>query len=341
MTQINATHLNKITQGDSIEEIRKLADKSVDLIVIDPPYNIGKDKRWDKWKTVDAYVEFMTEIIKECERVLKPTGSFYCFHNDMGQVRKLMDSIDNNTTFEFKNFIVWNKRYTGSPRKYYFDNVIKTESSRCFRPLTEYCLFYTFQDETGLKATQNDQTLYKPIRDYFMRERKKTGLTYKELNTLMGVASNGGGMASNILTSYKKGWTFPTKDKYTLLQKTGICQKPYEELRKEYESLRIAYESKREEYEDLRYTYNNLKTHHDVWEYEVAPKLGHVTPKPVEMIENIILHSSNEGDVVLDCFLGSGTTAVAAINTGRQYIGIEREPDYVAIAQRRIDETLA
>jgi adenine specific DNA methylase Mod len=61
---------------------------------------------------------------------------------------------------------------------------------------------------------------------------------------------------------------------------------------------------------------------------------------PSELIENIIRHSSNEGDIVLDCFLGSGTTAVAAINSNRQFIGIERETEYVEIGNRRIAEAL-
>lgn len=57
---------------------------------------------------------------------------------------------------------------------------------------------------------------------------------------------------------------------------------------------------------------------------------------PVELPEFFIKAFSNEGDVILDNFLGSGTTAVAAINTGRQFIGIEREQDYITIATQRI-----
>lgn len=62
---------------------------------------------------------------------------------------------------------------------------------------------------------------------------------------------------------------------------------------------------------------------------------------PVELPEFFIKAFTNENDVVLDIFLGSGTTAVAAINTNRQYIGIERNPEYVAIAKRRINEAMA
>ena len=106
---------------------------------------------------------------------------------------------------------------------------------------------------------------------------------------------------------------------------------------KEWEGFK-EYESLRREYESLRYTFNNQKTHHSVWDYEIAPKVGHVTPKPVELIENIIKHSSNEGDTILDPFMGSGTTAIACLNTNRKFIGIELDEQYVEAARRRIDE---
>jgi site-specific DNA-methyltransferase (adenine-specific) len=67
----------------------------------------------------------------------------------------------------------------------------------------------------------------------------------------------------------------------------------------------------------------------------------HPTQKPVALFEYLIRTYTNEGEVVLDNCIGSGTTAVAAINTGRQFIGIEREPEYVEIANKRIAEALA
>ena len=56
-------------------------------------------------------------------------------------------------------------------------------------------------------------------------------------------------------------------------------------------------------------------------------------------MQNLIINSSEPGDIVFDPFLGSGTTAIAAVNTGRHYIGFEMDPDYFDIACRRLDET--
>jgi len=64
----------------------------------------------------------------------------------------------------------------------------------------------------------------------------------------------------------------------------------------------------------------------------------HPTIKPLPFIENHIINSSNEGDLVVDCFCGSGTTLVAAIRTNRNFIGFEIDKEYYEIAKQRIEE---
>lgn len=65
-------------------------------------------------------------------------------------------------------------------------------------------------------------------------------------------------------------------------------------------------------------------------------QMAHLTPKPLEMIERIIKASSNEGDLVLDCFMGIGTTAIACKKLNRNFIGCEINKDYVEIANARL-----
>jgi DNA modification methylase len=67
----------------------------------------------------------------------------------------------------------------------------------------------------------------------------------------------------------------------------------------------------------------------------------HPTQKPVALYEYLIRTYTNEGDTVLDFTMGSGTTGVAAINTGRHFVGIEKDANYFAIAQRRIEDAQA
>ena len=65
---------------------------------------------------------------------------------------------------------------------------------------------------------------------------------------------------------------------------------------------------------------------------------GHPTIKPLDMVSNFIINSSKEGDIVFDPFIGSGTTAVAAIKCNRNFLGYELNPDYYEICNKRIKE---
>ena len=78
---------------------------------------------------------------------------------------------------------------------------------------------------------------------------------------------------------------------------------------------------------------------YNIW--EIAPRSvnGHPAPFPEQLAHDHIISWSNEGDTVLDCFLGSGTTGVACQNLNRKFIGIEKDPEYFDIACDRIERT--
>lgn len=73
---------------------------------------------------------------------------------------------------------------------------------------------------------------------------------------------------------------------------------------------------------------------------EDKKKYKHPTIKPLNIIENLIINSSKENDVILDCFMGSGTTGVACKKLNRNFIGIELDENYFEIAKKRIEERL-
>lgn len=87
-------------------------------------------------------------------------------------------------------------------------------------------------------------------------------------------------------------------------------------------------------------------TYHTKHKYYVSPANvadkkkygGHPTIKPLEIIKNFVTNSSLRGGVILDCFMGSGTTGVAAKELGRSFIGIEIDKKYFDIAKKRIDD---
>lgn len=80
----------------------------------------------------------------------------------------------------------------------------------------------------------------------------------------------------------------------------------------------------------------------DVWDFDRVPsdKLVHQNEKPIPLLMQCILKSSDEGDLVFDGFIGSASTALACLRTNRKFIGFELDVDYFKVAQRRIKEEM-
>jgi hypothetical protein len=89
-----------------------------------------------------------------------------------------------------------------------------------------------------------------------------------------------------------------------------------------------------------KYSYDNegVRFPRSVFEFMHETDPIHPTQKPVALYEYLIRTYTNEGDTVMDFCMGSGTTGVACVNTGRNFIGIERDAEYFHIAERRIAE---
>lgn len=87
-------------------------------------------------------------------------------------------------------------------------------------------------------------------------------------------------------------------------------------------------------------TFNDQYYPSSILEFSNADRGVHPTQKPVALMEYLIRTYTHEGMTVLDNCMGSGTTGVAAVNTGREFIGIERDPNYFAIAQQRIADAM-
>lgn len=103
---------------------------------------------------------------------------------------------------------------------------------------------------------------------------------------------------------------------------------------------RHGYEALRQEYEALRNYHRCDDGHCNVWKHPPVPSTGRLHPcqKPTDLLARIIRVSCPEGGVVLDPFMGSGSTAVACVETGRQYIGFERDPKTHQVCQDRLAE---
>ena len=156
-----------------------------------------------------------------------------------------------------------------------------------------------------------------PFSRRLLKDRQAaTGLSAKEINERLGVKSNGGGMWS-IYTGKNVCGQFPTKEIWDRLRTILEFNEPYE---------RVAQ------------TFNPIMGLSDVWtdiDFCEGERF-HPTQKPLKLLERLISVASNDGDVVLDPFFGSGNALIAARNMNRRYIGIEKDENYFKVASQRL-----
>jgi site-specific DNA-methyltransferase (adenine-specific) len=277
--------------GDCDEMLKLIEDKSQQAIIIDPPYNIGKDF----WDIIDDYYNWLGGIIEKLRPKLKDNGSFIIFHNDFRMLALIDMEIQRRTDFQLVNFMVWNKRFNESKKKGFMDGFIVINQLSCFNKMAEYFLFYTLDNSWKLKPRRDE-------------------LKINQLDISTEIKSKTGGITgwySNIET----GRNYPTEETIKPITKhLGFTM------------------------EDLVPKFRNQKTNHSIMDYDIESKQGHITPKPIKLLENIILHLTDENDSVLDCFGGSGSLAVAAQNLNRKWILIEKEEEYCKITKKRLGE---
>jgi len=155
------------------------------------------------------------------------------------------------------------------------------------------------------------------VKPFLKEHQEKLKLSSKDINEALGVKSNGGGMWS-IYTGKNICEQFPTKELWEKLQSI------------------LKFEL---DYEKVAQTFNPQMGLTDIWRdiNFYKEKRVHPTQKPLPLIKRLLLASSNEGDLVVDPFAGSGSTAIASIQLNRNYITIDSDESYYNEVLQRID----
>ena len=300
-----------------------------DAVVTDPPYNIGKAS-WDK---VPNYLEWCESWIAAASSGLKRQGAFWCFHSEPDVLVELSRMIAKHGR-QRQNWVTWDKyNETGTHSlKGFLDGFTLVSSLRRFQDFSEYIVYHA---DDGQWTKQSDECrgfIFEPLRAYLEGERNRAGFVSTKAvdSEWQKMRGTKGCMAGHWFG--RSQWDLPTAENYGWLRRLFNAQGG-DYLRREYDDLR-------REYEHLRPTFNNPGKVSSVWQFPPAKANGHVTPKPVDLMRRIIETTTNPGDTVLDCFMGSGTTGVACVNTGRRFIGIEKDADYFELAKRRLSEAV-
>lgn len=306
-----------VAQGDSLALLEAVPDASVSLILTDPPYhttkkaNITGDRSFEE---DEHFLEWMEAYAVQWKRILKLSGTAYVFCSSAMSARLEVVMAKHLRPIAH---VTWSK-----PNEPGFDGwkgKMKKEALRSWYPHSERILMFEHGSYGSWEAYRRS-----PMGEYLLECRKKSGMSMVELTGIIGEYGriNRGGAVAN----WEAGRNVPSRDQYeklvSALEATGRVGEmlDYDEL---IRPMQID--------GDREFT--------DVWDFmSVRPFKGkHPAEKPQDMLMHMIEASSMPGDVVLDCFSGSGATGVAAVRLERRAVCIEIESEWAKRAAAEVD----
>ena len=310
----------KLYKGDCLIEMNNISDKSVDMILCDLPYGTTACS-WDIIIPFD-------ELWKQYKRIIKDNGIIVLFGSEPFSTELRYSNLD-----WYRYDLIWIKNN---------------------------CSNFQLANQQPLKFHENisifyQQTNIKVFSDIIIENLKKNNIKQNELSKqILSKNGNTTGWLSNKI----KGEQIPTKEQWEVICNFFNIENNYDELLNSIEKRtyntntiigdtkkinnknkggnlsHLASENKRE-----FYTTNESNFPRSVLYFD-RENIFHPTQKPISLLEYLIKTYSNEGDLILDNTMGSGSTGVAAVNTNRDFIGIELDDKYFNIASNRINDAL-
>jgi DNA modification methylase len=321
---------NKLILGDNLEILKTLETESIDLIYLDPPFfsNRNYEVIWgdageirsfqDRWAGgISHYIEWLKERVEQMHRILKPTGNIFlhCDWHANAYIRvEILDKI-----FGIENFrgeITWQRTNAHNDAKkklavlkdtvWYYSKTNKNIYNPVFGEMTEKYIseFYKYDDNDGKGKYQTVDMRSPNPRPNLMYEYKG----YKP---------------------HKNGWCYSLETMQELDAK-GLIKFPEDKSGRLRRKMYLS-EQKGVLLGDVWVDIQNVQG-------TSKERIGYPTQKPEKLLQRIIEMSSNEGDTVLDPFVGGGTTVAVADRLNRRWIGIDQSVQAVKVTELRLDK---
>ena len=322
--------VNKLILGDNLEILKTLESESVDLIYLDPPFfsNRNYEVIWgdegevrsfqDRWAGgIDHYIAWLKERVEQMYRILKPTGSIFlhCDWHANAYIRvHILDRI-----FGYENFInefVWKRSFN------------RSSISRAARK--NYDTIFYYSKSKNYTFNQVFMELSKTSIELYKNEDKKG--FYQTVPLLVSGKRNGEtGMIWKGIDPNKQGkegmhWV-TTPDKLDEYEKQGLIYFP-----EKGNTPRLKYYLEQSPGVPVSEVWDDIKL------VQGKESIGYPTQKPEKLLERIISMVSNEGDIILDPFVGGGTTVAVADKLNRKWIGIDQSVQAIKVTELRLDK---
>jgi site-specific DNA-methyltransferase (adenine-specific) len=295
--------LMSLRNGDCLQLIRDIPSESVDAIITDPPYGILKHR-------IETGVDIAL-FFDECARVLKP-NSFIVFFGQQPTLTTWNASA--YARFNYKAEIIWYKRNRSSP---------VNDIGRVHENIT-ICV----------KGKRNLNRTYLPFIDV-----KNAMAEFVDVNTIKRPITQ-------LLSFFKNKSSFEDAQQYL---SALDMREFYVQERKvnEYVTVRSKLFTKEHKYSDLDMLSNgqlpqsvvSFIPHNKQGYNDLDHNVAFPSVKPTQLMEYLVELTTESDALVLDPFMGSGTTGIACVNLKRGFIGIELDSQYYELAVARVEES--
>lgn len=312
------TYINQIIQSDCIQGLKQIPDGVVQTCVTSPPYyglrDYGNDEQIGLEETPEAYVQKMVEVFREVKRVLKDDATLWLNLGDSyssqggGQVEQ---TVRGNT--DYVNSGQLGSKGKGTSRKPTYG--LKPKDLIGIPWMVAFALradgWYLRQDIIWNKPNPMPES----VTDRCTKSHEYIFLLSKSQKYYYDHEAIKEPQSASSIERQKRSWNGNTD--------RGYVNGKQNHLNKYFERTK-----------DQQDTDRNKRS---VWTINTKPyKEAHFATYPEKLIEPCIKAGSPEGGIVLDPFMGAGTTALVARKLNRNYLGFELNPEYISIAEKRL-----
>jgi site-specific DNA-methyltransferase (adenine-specific) len=322
---------HKIYTGNSLQILKKLESNSIDCIITSPPYFNLRDyktnskKEIGKEKEINIYIAKLVEVFLECKRILKNTGNIFINIDDTGFnliPEKLAITLSNFLLLQ--NKVIWVK-----------PNAMPSPVPGKLQHSWEYVYHFTKSNNYKFNKIKTTKKLGNNTKfsrsDKIILIQKLENKNEKIVSIVKFKKNDYEIKKVGILVDFKE----EDNKKFVIVKNRGKIK----EIEYTKRITRNKYNKKFKVENLLKYYLDNNveKNINDVFEINlVANKSVHVAPFPETLIERLILIGTNENDIVLDPFAGSGTVAYVSKKLNRKSISIELNKNYCQIIKDRL-----
>ena len=325
--------VNRLILGDNLEILKTLDAESVDLVYLDPPFfsNRNYEVIWgdagevrsfqDRWAGgISHYIEWLKERVEEMRRVLKPAGSIFlhCDWHANAYIRvHILDRLFGMNNLI--NEISWKR--SSNPHN------DSRQGAKHFGRITDIIFFYA----KDIKRFKFFPQFERYTSDYVASSYRHVDIDGRRYKASELSAAKPGGD-----TSFEwHGWK-PPQGRYWAYSKANLDDFERQEL--------IHFSANGRPYLKRYLDEMPGSSVNNFWDNCVfknrQERIGYPTQKPEALLERIIKCASSEGDVVLDPFMGGGTTVAVADRLNRQWIGVDQSVQAVKVSEFRLQKQI-